>query len=623
MHFLCFFLKKSLTLYWSVFITILTERAIAERPREVNSWRAAALLYGDLGTSKAYVLGLAFAFAAYSSFWYILAVSILTLLVGLNYIEICKLYPDGGGVYTSARNHSKVLALIGAFFIISDYLITAALSSVSAFHYLGVPNPEYWAMLAIAVIGLFNFVGPKHSGNLAIALAIPTFISIICLGAFSLPFLPQAIQNLTPISNNFFADWNIFASIVVALSGIESIANTTGSMKLNKDCTTANPCVSKTATIAILMVIAEVCIFTSLLGLAMNALPGLEVSGGDVSAPDFPNVRDAMLRYMADTFSGNIFGAIFGHLFSMTISIVIMLLLLSAVNTAIVALISILFIMSRDGEMPVAFQKLNRFGVPIFPTLISFLFPICVLLFVSDILGLASLYAIGFVGAIAVNLVATSTNNELDLKPWKRVFMFGTFIIMLLIEITLFVDKPHARTFVLSMLGVGLLTRALVQERKEAVIAKNGFHAPEITTPTIFENAGQASLIALTGMNKSMDFAIEDAKKNQHPLYILFIREQRFVTKEDQTRSWQTDEDASQLFKYVLSLNLKIPIEFLYLVTADIAHNIVKIAKLKNINKIIIGRKRKFSLLSFFRGSTVNELLKVAPKEIDILVVYD
>jgi K+ transporter len=66
-------------------ITIQTER-----PREVNSWRAAGILYGDLGTSKAYVLGLAFALAGYSSFWFILAVSVLTLLVGLNYIEICK-----------------------------------------------------------------------------------------------------------------------------------------------------------------------------------------------------------------------------------------------------------------------------------------------------------------------------------------------------------------------------------------------------------------------------------------------------------------------------------------------------------------------------------------------------
>jgi hypothetical protein len=44
-----------------------------KRPRNVDAPRAAAILYGDWGTSKAYVIGLAFAIAGYSSFWLILA----------------------------------------------------------------------------------------------------------------------------------------------------------------------------------------------------------------------------------------------------------------------------------------------------------------------------------------------------------------------------------------------------------------------------------------------------------------------------------------------------------------------------------------------------------------------
>jgi hypothetical protein len=52
-----------------------------KRPRNVDSPRAAAILYGDWGTSKAYVIGLAFAAAGYSSFWLILAMSVLLALV--------------------------------------------------------------------------------------------------------------------------------------------------------------------------------------------------------------------------------------------------------------------------------------------------------------------------------------------------------------------------------------------------------------------------------------------------------------------------------------------------------------------------------------------------------------
>src|SRR5258707_15895597 len=59
-----------------------------KRPRNVDSPRAAAILYGDWGTSKAYVIGLAFAVAGYSSFWLILAMFVLLALVGINYINV-------------------------------------------------------------------------------------------------------------------------------------------------------------------------------------------------------------------------------------------------------------------------------------------------------------------------------------------------------------------------------------------------------------------------------------------------------------------------------------------------------------------------------------------------------
>ena len=63
-----------------------------KRPRNVDWKRAAAILYGDWGTSKAYVIGLAFAVAGYSSFWLIAAMCVLTALVGINYTIICRLY---------------------------------------------------------------------------------------------------------------------------------------------------------------------------------------------------------------------------------------------------------------------------------------------------------------------------------------------------------------------------------------------------------------------------------------------------------------------------------------------------------------------------------------------------
>ena len=72
---------------------LLGQAAGVHRPRNVDWKRAAALLYGDWGTSKAYVIGLAFVAAGFSSFPIILAVCALTAVVGFNYIIVCAISP--------------------------------------------------------------------------------------------------------------------------------------------------------------------------------------------------------------------------------------------------------------------------------------------------------------------------------------------------------------------------------------------------------------------------------------------------------------------------------------------------------------------------------------------------
>jgi hypothetical protein len=42
-----------------------------ERPRELKWYQAGAMLYGDWGTSKAYVLGIAFALAGHTSWFFL------------------------------------------------------------------------------------------------------------------------------------------------------------------------------------------------------------------------------------------------------------------------------------------------------------------------------------------------------------------------------------------------------------------------------------------------------------------------------------------------------------------------------------------------------------------------
>src|SRR5688572_24743472 len=90
----------------------------SERPRNVNWFQAGALLFGDWGTSRLYVLGLAFLVAGRSSFWLIGAMSLLILVVGWAYTQICRIYQNGGGVYTAGRLRSPLLGVVGALLLV-------------------------------------------------------------------------------------------------------------------------------------------------------------------------------------------------------------------------------------------------------------------------------------------------------------------------------------------------------------------------------------------------------------------------------------------------------------------------------------------------------------------------
>src|SRR5881394_1923381 len=144
---------------------VLDASAGVHRPRNLDWKRAAALLYGDWGTSKCYVIGLAFVAAGFSSLPIILAVCAVTGLVGINYIVICRHFPEGGGVYSAARSQGRLLAVVGALLLVADLTVTAALSGWSGLTYVivGAEQISWLAFLkdhiAVTTIVVLIFVG--------------------------------------------------------------------------------------------------------------------------------------------------------------------------------------------------------------------------------------------------------------------------------------------------------------------------------------------------------------------------------------------------------------------------------------------------------------------------------
>jgi nucleotide-binding universal stress UspA family protein len=244
---------------------------------------------------------------------------------------------------------------------------------------------------------------------------------------------------------------------------------------------------------------------------------------------------------------------------------------------------------------------------------------------VKDMSGLADLYAVGVVGAIATNLGATSTDRKLSIKSWERTLMFATFLVMAAIELSLLIDKPNARYFAVTILAVGLILRGLVLERrmkKQAAAARVPEKLDVDVAPVAPEPpaGGEAILCAIRGTGRTLDFALREARKTGSRLYLLFVREQAFMTEQDAKRKWQEDEEASRIFNEAKQKAGDHPPLFAYAVSPSAAVTIVDLAATLGASRLILGAPQRNALINLLRGNVIREVSSSLPEEIDLLV---
>ncbi|MEM8757214.1 MAG: amino acid transporter, partial [Planctomycetota bacterium] len=160
------------------------------RPRTLKWTLAGPLLYGDWGTSRLYVLGLAFLATAHASVIYLAAIGVLMLAVSWAYTIVCRNFPDGGGVYTAARQLSPTLSVVGATLLLSGYIMTAAISVVEAFHYFGVPHGLTLplSVVTIVLVGGINWFGAKSAGRFALVIATAALAVSMVMAVLAIPF---------------------------------------------------------------------------------------------------------------------------------------------------------------------------------------------------------------------------------------------------------------------------------------------------------------------------------------------------------------------------------------------------------------------------------------------------
>jgi nucleotide-binding universal stress UspA family protein len=370
-------------------------------------------------------------------------------------------------------------------------------------------------------------------------------------------------------------------------------------------------------------VLTEIVILNLVLTVAMLAMP-LDVLGGGNPEQAYTLHRDDMLRAIAEYYVGPAFAA--GS------AIVFALLLLSAANTAITDLVSIQFMMSRDRELPAPMGLLNAWGMPLIPLALATAVPAIVLIAVSDVEKLADLYAIGVVGAVAINLGTCSTNPQVELSRFKRFGMGGLAILMIAIWITVAYEKPHALIFALSVMGAGLAVRYVVRNRaqvREWAVAEFGLQnkipaeapAGKIEwTPAV---PPKHIVVATPGRSPVFRFALAEAKSRNAELHVLFVRHLAVpVLGTPNTPDVDVDPKARRFFELVSkeAEAAGVTVHCSYVLARNIAKAVVDFAVSRSADALILPTPQRGRVWRAMKGDVPRNVARRLPKNIRLLM---
>ncbi|MDQ3414161.1 MAG: amino acid permease, partial [Verrucomicrobiota bacterium] len=339
-----------------------------------------------------------------------------------------------------------------------------------------------------------------------------------------------------------------------------------------------------------------------------------------------------MLRFLGEHYGSLVVAPWFGSAFGIFVGVVFGLLLFSAVNTAVVALIGVIYMMAQDGEMPKQLARLNRHGVPRIPLYVAIGIPIVVLLVTQKFEALAGLYAIGVVGAIAVNLGSCTFNKRLTLTWYQRLLMGVTFLILAVVEVTIAKTKPDALFFAICVLGIGLALRAyshklsglrtvtMTREVADMVVPD----LPATMRPKLEE--GQKIMVAARGINPVLNFALEEAALRKAVLCVVYIKEIAvyFAGAPALVGSAKWKDDAQA--RAIMSLMLKegeergVCVQPVYAVSEDASATILDLAATLGVDYIILGASQRRTLADLLRGSVATQIAQDLPESIRLVI---
>jgi amino acid transporter len=363
-----------------------------------------AVVFADIGTSVYYVPGILWRQVQWQSGLFVLLTLVAFVLLVLKYAEVSVRFPEGGGVVTVAANGlSPWAGAVGGMFILVDYFLTSAISSLSGLLYFSTifkaiaPSVLLITVIVVVLLGLLNFWGIKESASVSAFIAVAALLSDFIIILVVLVNVPMATIGLVfeKIFSGHLGGLTLltgFAGAFLAFSGLESISQLSPVMKLPR---------RKTVTQALALVAITVGITSPLLTIFSTVL---------LNSPDLLATTTIHLHIVAtpDTFISDLGGTYGGPVLLVATAVAASALLVFACNTAIIGAYHVFIALSHMGYLPNFVTATNKWrGTPQNAIILATGIPVAVLIAVNgriDILG--DMYAFGLLGAFSLTCLA-------------------------------------------------------------------------------------------------------------------------------------------------------------------------------------------------------------------------
>jgi len=603
--------------------------------RQLNWLMAWAVVFCDIGTSVYYVPGILYGNVQNKTPFFVLLTTAGFVLLALKYIEITWRNPEGGGVVTiTTKAFGPLWGCAGGMLIITSYFLTAAISAVSGFQYIGSvisiidDHVALLACLGLLALAMLNVIGIRESATIALCMAVTAFVTDLVVIGFGLAAMSPsqwwaAADTLSPGQDMSIRDVLIgFGAAWLAFSGLESISQLSPSIRFP---------IRRTTRLAMAAIVGTMLVTSPILTtLSITMLPaGIKATQSE--------------RFISEL--GSITG---GIPLKLAVVLTASSLLVFAANTAIIGAYHIFLALSNRGFLPRAIGLRNRrFNTPHVAVAIAVLVPVAVIVLTQgQIELLGEMYAFGLLGAFAFSSLS------LDVIRWRLgrrdpVFWIGvatTAVVIVAWAVNL-VEKELATIFGGGLTLIGMLIALGVREtwflellRRIPMVRRLQARAYEASEQVVEEDLKglvtlpdavnlralypASTLIALRGESPRLLLeGIARAKgRGDTAVYCIYVEEWPGLF--DGLTPHSPNEEGVKTLRFALQHAMDTGIELIpiWTISYNSAEAIAKAATELGVDAVLIGATRRSAFYHMLRGHVVKGLMRRLPHTCHLMI---